>query len=316
MGNLRVSNEVILGKIEVTYNTDPTPTAGSNAILVQTPSLTNEGLRMQERPVVKANLNQVQQVYGGKLARLAIPCEMKGSGTAGTAPEIGPLLRACGMGETIVASTSVTYKPISSAHESITLWYYEGGRKLHKITGARGNVTFSYKAGEIPMANFEFVGHVSDPTDASLPTPTVSAVVPRAALNMAVSLGGVTSMIMREWSIGLNGTLAMPPSIAATDGYGEIQITRQDIAGSLTMDAELASLIDTDAQLSAGTGITFLSGTHGSVGGNKIAFTGATSSFYWRDRTIGEADGMRIRTKAFGIADSSSGNDAISLVFT
>src|SRR5688572_20173183 len=103
MGNLRVSNEVLLAKLESTYGTDPTPTAGTNAVLVQAPSLSNEGLRMNPRAVVSANINQRQQVYGGRLARIQIPCELKGSGTAGTAPECGVLLRGCAMGETVVA---------------------------------------------------------------------------------------------------------------------------------------------------------------------------------------------------------------------
>jgi hypothetical protein len=316
MGNLRVSNEVILAKIETVYGTDPAPTVGANAVLVMNPGLSFEGLRMNDRPSVQANINQVQQVYGGALARLSFGCELKGSGAAGTAPEIGPLLRACAMGETIVASTSVTYKPISTTHESLTLWWYEGGRKKHVLNGARGNVRFTLVAGGLAMAEFEFVGHYIAPADVAQPAPTYNTQVPRAALNMAISLGGVTAMIVREWNLSLSNTIATPPSLAAADGFGEIQVTRQDVAGEITMDAELASVIDTDAQLAAGTGLTFISGTLGSVAGNRAAFTGSTNGLYWRDRTIGEADGMRTRTKPFGIKDSAAGNDAIALAFT
>lgn len=316
MGNLRVSNEVILAKIETVYNTDPVPVVGTNAVMVQNPTLSTEGLRMNERQVIRANLNQAQSVYGGKLARLAFACELKGSGAAGTAPEIGTLLRGCAMGETIVASTSVTYKPISSSHESITLYYYEGGRKLHKLTGARGTVRFRLAAGGIAVAEFEFVGHCTDPADIAQPAPTYNSQVPKPVLNMAISLGAVTNIIVREWSASLNNTIAMPPSIAAADGYGEIQVTRQDVAGEIVLDAELASVIDLDAQLTAGTGITFGSGTLGGTAGNRVAFTGATSGLYWRDRQLGEADGMRIRTMPFGIADSSAGNDSLQCQFT
>lgn len=316
MGNLRVSNEVILAKTETVYGTDSTPTVGANAVLVQNPSISYEGLRMNDRSVIRANLNTEQQIYGGTLARLSFACELKGSGTAGTAPEIGAMLEACGMGETIVASTSVTYKPISSSHKSITLWWYEGGRKKHVLNGARGNVSFRLAAGGIAVAEFEFVGHYTAPADIAQPSPTYNSQIPKAVLNMAVSLGGVTTMIVREWSLNLGNTLAMPPSIAAADGFGEVQITRADVAGELVMDSELASVIDVDAQLAAGTGITFLSGTLGSTAGNRVAFTGATNGLYWRNRNIGEADAMRIRTMSFGIKDSSTGNDAIAVAFT
>lgn len=316
MGNLRVSNEVLLAKVESSYNTDSVPVVGTNAVLVQNPRFQAEGLRMNERPSIRANLNMVQSVFGGQLARLSFACELKGSGTAGTAPEIGVLLRGCAMGETVVAVTSVTYKPISSSHESLTLYWYEGGRKLHKLTGARGTVTFRLAAGGIAVAEFEFVGHYTNPADIAQPSPTYNTQVPKPVLNMAISLGGVTNIIAREWSLSLNNTLATPPSIAATDGFGEVQVTRQDVAGEITLDSELASVIDLDTQLSSGTGITFGSGQLGSTAGNRIVFTGATSGMYWRDRQIGEADGMRIRTMPFGIADSATGNDAISCVFT
>jgi len=316
MGNLRVSNEIILAKIETTYNTDATPVVGTNAVLVQSPRFQAEGLRMNERPSIRANLNMVQSVFGGQLARLSFACELKGSGTAGTAPELGVLLRGCAMGETVVAVTSVTYKPISASHESLTIWWYEGGRKKHVLTGARGNVTFRLSAGGIAIAEFEFVGHYTNPADIAQPSPTYNSQVPKPVLNMAISLGGVTTMIAREWSASLNNTLAMPPSIAAGDGYGEVQVTRQDVSGEITIDSELASVIDVDAQLSAGTGLTFLSGQLGSTAGNRINFTGATNGLYWRDRQIGEADGMRTRTMPFGIADSATGNDSLACIFT
>ncbi|WP_444932401.1 hypothetical protein ACJJIF_22000 (plasmid) [Microbulbifer sp. SSSA002] len=66
--------------------------------------------------------------------------ELKGSGAAGTPPEIAPLLRACGLAETITAGTSVEYNLASEGHESITLYLYEDG-SLYKLTGVRGTWT-------------------------------------------------------------------------------------------------------------------------------------------------------------------------------
>ncbi|MCK7495178.1 MAG: hypothetical protein MZW92_31855 [Comamonadaceae bacterium] len=43
--------------------------------------------------------------------QLTFDVEIKGSGAAGTAPELGVLLKGCGFGETVVAVTSVTYAP-------------------------------------------------------------------------------------------------------------------------------------------------------------------------------------------------------------
>src|SRR5258708_6165945 len=106
MGGLRVSNEVILAKTEVTYGTDSTPVVGANAILVRKLDMKTEGLRMADRAAIRGGLGKLQKIYGGQLKRITFECEVKGSGAAGTAPEIGPLIEACGFDETIVAATS------------------------------------------------------------------------------------------------------------------------------------------------------------------------------------------------------------------
>lgn len=316
MGNLRVSNDVVLAKIETTYNTDSVPVPGTDAIFTMAPpQFAPEGLRMNERPGVRASLGELQRIYGGSLGRLSFPVEIKGSGTAGTAPEIGVLLRACGMGQTIVASTSVTYRPISATHESITLYWFEGGRKRHIMTGCRGNATVRFSAGGIPFIDFEFVGHLGTVTDQTQPSPTINATVPRAGINMAIAVGGV-NVIVRDWSVGLNNTIATPPSIASSDGYSEVQITSRKVNGEMTMESELASFIDVDAQLLAGTGSTFASGTLGSVAGNRFAVSSATNGLVWLDRQFGEGDGLRLRTMPFQLVESAAQNDEIALAFT
>lgn len=316
MGNLRVSNDVILARIETTYNTDPVPTAGTHAIFTMAaPQFAPEGQRMNERPGVRASLGELQRIYGGSLAKISFPVELKGSGTAGTAPEIGPLLRACGLGETVVASTSVTYRPVSTNHESLTIYWYEGGRKRHILTGCRGNATMRVSAGGVPFIDFEFTGHVSDPTDQTQPTPTINATVPRAALSMAITVGGV-SVVVRDWSVGLNNTIAMPPSVSAADGYSEIQITGRKVGGEITLEAELASVINVDTQLSGGTGSTFASGQLGSVAGNRVNVSSATNGLVWTDRAFNEGDGLRLRTMPFQLVESAAQNDELAIAFT
>lgn len=153
-----VTREVILAGIEDNYQQDMGLNGTDHAILVESPSWSNEGVRMIERPVVKPGMAKKQKLFGGGLKKLSCTCEVKGSGTAGTAPEIGPLLRMCGLDETIVADTSVTYAPISTGFESGNLYYYQDGM-LHKLYGVRGNVSFNMEAGGKLMASFEFTGH-------------------------------------------------------------------------------------------------------------------------------------------------------------
>lgn len=315
MGGLRISNELILAKIEAVYGTDPVPVQATDAVLVREIGFAPEGLRMNDRGAIRASIGQLQSVPGGQLKRLTYKCEVKGSGAAGTAPEIGPLLRACGMAETIVGATSVTYKPRSSGHESITQYFYEGGRKRHILTGCRGNVSFAVEAGGIMFASFDLVGHHSGPTDQAQPTPTYNAQVPRAAIGMPISFNGVTAIVGKNWSFGLNNVVATPPSIAATDGYGEIIITGRKVTGALLKESELVAVLDPDALLSAGTRFAFDSGLLGSVAGNRVRLTTPAASTYVMDQELQEGDGVRLRNVPVGVDDSTADQE-ISLIFT
>lgn len=311
MGGLRVSNEVILAETEVTYNTDPTPSASTNAILVRNVQLSSEGLRMNDRAAVRAGLGQLQRIYGGTLKRIRFECEVKGSGAAGTAPEIGPLIEACGFDETVVGSTSVTYNPENGTHESCTIYWYEGGRKLHILTGCRGTASLRVEAGGLVLMSFEFVGHYTQPTDQSQPTPTYNSTAPRAAVGMAIAINGVTAIVAKSLEWNLNNTIAQPPSISAADGYGEIILTARDITGSIVVESELDATLDIDALLAAGTKFATTSGALGSAG-NILTVTTPSSSTYVTDTDPGEADGLRLRTVNLAIDDAVASNFAIA----
>ena len=156
--SLLTTREVILAGIETTYQQDPGLTAAAHAILVEGLGWSNEGARMNERPATRPAMSKLQQVFGGSLKKLSFTCEVKGSGAAGTAPEIGPLLRLCGLGETIVGATSVTYAPASTGFASGTIYYYQDGM-LRKLHGCVGTVTFNLETGGRMMASFEITGH-------------------------------------------------------------------------------------------------------------------------------------------------------------
>ena len=128
-----INREVILFKTEGTYGVDSVPVAGTDAMLVENINWSNESLRFNERPAVRASLGQLQGVYGGSLRSIQFDVELKGSGvdpsSTPTPPEFAPMLRACAMAESIVAVTSVDYNPESDpgAHESGTIYYYQDG---------------------------------------------------------------------------------------------------------------------------------------------------------------------------------------------
>lgn len=152
------NREVILFGINDNAGIDPGLSASTHAILVEDPSWSNEGARMNERPAVRTSHGKLQHVFGGSLMSVTFSAEIKGSGTAGTAPEIGPLLRVCGLDETIVASTSVTYAPVSTGYEDGTLYYYKDGT-LRKLMGCVGTYNINLEAGSQGKAEFTITGH-------------------------------------------------------------------------------------------------------------------------------------------------------------
>lgn len=307
---LLVRNEVVLCEIESTYNTDPSPT-GAEAVAFQDVSYSHDGLRMIERPIVQQGLDMKKRIYGGSLATITLTCELKGSGAAGTAPEYGPLLRSCGLDETIVASTSVTYAPVSSSLESCTIYYFEEGKR-YIMTGCRGNAEFSIETGGVPLVTFTMTGHRSDPTDNTAPTPTYDSTDPTALVNIPFTVGGSTFAI-NAYSLNLNNEVVQPPSLAAVDGYGEIFITQRDPGGSMDPESVLVATDSIIADFTAGTSAALSLGSIGGTAGNIVDLD--LPVVYYVDVSSGDREGIRTNEVSYNAA-VSAGDDELSLVFT
>ena len=306
-----IQRQVILAKIESTYNTDPTPTNTDNAILVENVQSGHDGVRMIERPAVRPSIGSLPQVYAGRLGTISFDVEVKGSGTAGTAPEYGPLLRACGIAETIVAVTSVSYKPASTSHESVTIYCYMDGR-LVKYTGCRGNVSFAAEAGTRGLLSFSMTGHISLVTDASLPAPTLQSTIPVPFINASFAADSYAAIIS-AFNFDLSNTLVTPPNPNATDGYAEIRITKRDVNGSFDPEATVVATYNWITKWVSGATYALATGTIGSTAGNRWALS--MPAIQYREVSHGDRDGIFTHDVAFGACESS-GDDEFTLLFT
>jgi|GEM_PF-390705 hypothetical protein len=313
-----IQRDTIFAKLETTYGTDPTPT-GSNAILVRSIQHGFDRLRMVPRPVLTGALGQEPQVYAGSLEAITIECELKGSGQAGTAPEFGPLLRACGLAETVVASTSVTYAPQSGSIESCTIYYYKAVdnssiRVRHILTGCRGNVQIVANTGDYPILRFMMVGRRATPTDQSALSPTYDATTPLALRGLTVSLGSVQGVV-QSFELDVGHTIDVPDNMNNSEGYGEITIIDRDPVLTLTRHDERIATINPWGDLSGGTARAFDTGTVGSSAGNRWRLQ--ASKCYYRNLESGEANGMRTIQSVFGChASTVGGSDHFTLAFT
>ncbi len=164
----------LLAKIETVYGTDATPTGAANAVLATNVNFTPLEAEEVSRDLLLPYLGNPGVVLAGVYAKIEFEVEVAGSGTAGTAPAYGPLLRAAGFAETVTAGTSVVYNPISGSFEALTLWGNFDGVK-HVLLGCRGNVSASFEPKKIPRFKFSFVGMLGTIADAALPSTTLTA---------------------------------------------------------------------------------------------------------------------------------------------
>jgi len=301
---------VLLAKLEVTYNTDSTPGVG-DALLVENLSISNEGLRMHERSGPKNTMGPKSSYYGGHLRSITFDMNLKGSGTVGTAPEAGVPLQVCGFDETIVASTSVTYAPVSESISSATFYYYEDG-KLRKLTGCRGNVSFNGEAGGPMKASFTITGHDAGESDASLISPTFDATVPPVFKNSAFAFDSHAAVISKL-AFDMGNTIATPASVSASDGFGEIRITDRNVTGSFDPEQVLIATKDYEGFLSSDSTVALDSGVIGSVAGNKLQITQPACRA--TDVSFAERDGISTYEISYG-AYESAGDDQVAIILT
>ena len=306
-----VNREVLLVKEEATYDTDSVPTVAADEVLVENLQWTPEGARMNERAPVRESIGKLKQLYGGSLVTFTFDTEIKGSGTAGTPPEIDRLFRGCGMGVTNTPATSDVYAPVSTGHESVTIRYHQDGT-LIKMTGGRGNFTCNLEAGVQGKISWTFTGHLKSYTDVAMVSPVYLATVPVPCISVPFTIGGYAAVIA-ALTFDMSNSIATPPDIAASDGFGEVRIIGRDVQGSFDPEGVLVATNDYYADWIAGEEKVLATGAIGGTAGN--IYTIAMPVVAYRGMSPADRDGVRTYEMPFG-ATESSGDDEVSITFT
>ncbi len=222
-----ISTEILLVKAETSYGVDPLPD-NTDAVRVVAGSVNfsvAEGLRMADRKFADGTLGARQPVYGGRLPSIEFQVELKRGSAVDTPPEFGPLLRACGLRETINSGNSVDYTPRSHDHESCTIYYFEKGSVRHILTGCRGNVSVTATPGQPILATFSMRGFPSDPADSELSgSPQYDASLPSVFAGPgSCTIDGYEPRVS-DVTFDLGNTLAIPPDANHASSYAPIRI--------------------------------------------------------------------------------------------
>jgi hypothetical protein len=305
----------LIAKLETTYGTDPSPTGGSNAIQV-----TN----LEVTPIESDNVQAASYqgfignstrgtLVANKRVSVTFDVELAGSGTAGTAPAFGPLFKAAGLSETIISSTSVTYAPVSSSFDSATIYCFYDGTQ-HKITGARGTVTFNMTAGQFAVASFQFIGIYNAPDGTAL-SGSFTVANQAAALEVndtnvtTATFHGVTSSRIESFDLALNNELLYKESASNK----EVLITNRAPGGTCVLEAPAIGTTDFFAKavaVATGASSLVLGATPGNILTLSAGQTDITGCSY------ADTNGVIALSMPFLALPTTAGNNEVSLAFT
>lgn len=299
----------LAAKVEGTEGTAET-LAAADAVLSGAIKYDPE-IEVEDLNLVSSSLSPFPGVAGGRQAKMSFECPLKGSGTAGTAPEIGKLIKACGYTETVVASTSVTYTPASSGAPSLTMAKYVDGKR-YLMAGARGNFEIELKAGKPGKIKFDFVGTAIADTDTAL----LTAISYQTSLVQPFQNASFTidsyAAIIESLVIESGNKIELRDSVNAAHGYLSAIIGERLATLKLNPEDVLIATQDFWADWEAGT-LVALSALLGATAGNRLTIT--APKVQYKKIGQGERKGLAVY-EIEGSLIRNAGDDELSLAFT
>lgn len=322
MATRRLKNTTILAKIGTVYGTDAIPTGAANSLLVSDVSFTPLEATNVDRNFIRAYMGASESLVGTAFKSLSYSVELVGSGTAGIAPAWGPLLRACGFSETLVALTRVDYLPISTAFEWVDQYYYADG-VLHKLLGCRGTASLDLSAGAIPKIKFQFKG-IDGGVAAGAPagvdytswkTPQVITDVNTLDLLRGCTHAAVVAPALAAGTVTPYSKLSIDFGVDAPFipliGGESVEIMDRKITGELELDLSAAQDVSFMADVKANT-LQSLGLVHGTVVGNKsLIFAPGVQLI---NPNYGDLSGKLMNTYKLVLPPTGTGNNELRIV--
>lgn len=285
--------------------------AGADAFLAEN-IVFNPEMEMSPRDNMSASLSNFSQVAGARRATMEFDMELKGSGSAGTEPALGKLLKGCGFGESKSAGVSVTYTPASTGISSVSLTMYNDG-VLYKIWGARGNVSLRCEKGKQARLHFIFTGADYSVTDGAMLTSGVAyeSTKPVPFLSATMTIDSYAALVgMMEFN--MQNEVALRDDANSVSGHKSAVITAR--RPMLTMDPEMVLVATYD----------FFGKLHsGNEGALSMVFSGGAGNICTitapkvQYTKVGLADKSGLRSLGIDCQlNRNAGDDEISLAFT
>lgn len=307
---LLLRKRLILIETESVYGTDPTPD-GADAVLVRDLNITPQQSDVVNRDLIRPYLGASEQLLANTRVECTFSVELAGSGTAGTAPQYGKALQACGLSETVSAGVSVTYAPVSGNFGSVTIHYNIDGVR-HKVTGCRGTFVINANVGEIPTINFTFTGIYNAPDDSALPSVTyANQATPLVFKNGNTSAFELLSYAgcLQSVTFDVGNTLVYRELINCTK---EVLMIDRSANGTVVLEAVTMATKDYFTAALTDSALGNLTFQHGTTAGNIVDF--ASNRVDIGDVSYSDQDGIAMLNIPYTATPSTAGNDEFSLV--
>lgn len=304
-------------KLETTEGT-AIAVAGADANFFAENVTFSPDISMDPQNPVSGDQRVLPDVPGMQIAKATFEYKCRASGTAGTAPALGKILKLARMAETIVAVTSATYDPIAVGDPSATVDFYDVPESGNNIKQSmRGARVSSLKCdggqnGKPLVFHVELTGVYNGTTDAAGITATgLETTQPPGVLSAAFAVQSLSAKISQfAIDFGITGVIRSDVSKAE----GAFSYVNTEMSPVLTFDAEkeLVATHDFYGKLIAGT-LGAFTVTIGGTAGNICTITGPKAQYV--DCKPGERNGLSVFNITAKLTDNA-GNDRIKLAFT
>jgi len=274
----QIAKTIIFAQLEASYGVFPGPLTGTDAVLIANARFNIER-DVVSRDLMRGYYGGSEHLMGSRRANIEFDVELAGSGTAGTAPAWGRLLRGCGMAETITALNRVEYTPISGGFESLSLHYYVDGVR-YVSRGARGNANLKMDAYGRPMLHFTMAGFDTTAFEVSANvtgnfTAWQRPLVITDANAGDIRLGGsYTAGVISGGTVlaskGLTVDLGNKVSHLKLLGGERVDIISREVTGQMTVELSAADEVTWRSDINTNT-LASLGFNFGTVAGNRIA---------------------------------------------
>jgi hypothetical protein len=176
---------VVFAKVETTSGTDVIAGSPVQADFITGDASIRFNPQLVQDPSFSGTLDSLAPVIGGTQPMIELRVPLRGSGTAGTAPAFGSLLRACTMAETVTAAaiaataatagTAGTYPGTATATlatpYAATAQLYRGMPAILAVNPVGGAVTpiLNYTVGRVATLGDAFAATLDTSTTVALP---------------------------------------------------------------------------------------------------------------------------------------------------